>query len=130
MEHDADLAVVAPDRRARAPVVGQRVEQAAAAVRVGAGLGQPEDDLGARVVERERERGADVLRLRAAVADVVEEAAQQPHALEALAREAAVDDAWRRSRSGRNASAAASVATDAANAEPLTSWPATSATSA
>ena len=64
VEQHADLAAVAADRRARAAVVGQRVEQVAAAVGVGAGLGQAEDDLGARVVERERERRADVLRLR------------------------------------------------------------------
>ena len=80
-----------PIARAGAAVVGQRVEDVAVAVRVRAGLGEAEDHLGARVVERDRERRADVLRLAAPVADVVEEVAQQPHRLDAPAREAPVD---------------------------------------
>ena len=100
------------------------------AVRVGAGLGQAEDDLGARVVEREPQRRADLLRLAAPVADVVEEVAQQPHRVDAPAREAPVDGGLeavaqraererRRQRAGR-----------AANAEPPANWPASRATSA
>ncbi len=129
MQQHAELAIVATDHDALAPVVGQ-LDQMPVAVGVGAGLGQPEDDLGARVRERERHRGADVLRLGVAVAHLVEEVAQQAHRVEARAREAAVDERWMRASSGRNASAAAIVASDADSAEPPTTRPTSSATSA
>ena len=91
MQEHADLAAVAPDRRARTPVVGQRLDEMAEPVRVDAGLGQPEEHLGAGIVERDGEHGADLLGLGAAGADVLEEVAHEPDALEAGAREAPVD---------------------------------------
>ena len=92
VQQHADLVLAARDRRPRPAVVGERLEHGAAPVGVGAGLGQREQHLGISVTERQPDSRADVLRLRVAVADVVEEAAQQPHALIALAREAPVDD--------------------------------------
>ena len=83
-------AEVAADHRALAPVVGQ-LDRAPVAVGVGPGLGQLEDERGVAVAERERDHRADVLRLGAPVADLVEEVAQHPHGVEAAAREAAVD---------------------------------------
>ena len=116
--------------RAR-PVVGQRVEQVAVAVGVAPVSGRRKTTSAPGSPSATRQRGADVLRLGVAVADVVEEAAQQPHALVALAGEAPVDERPAGDRaSGRNSSAAASVPTEAANAEPPASCPASSATSA
>ena len=63
-----------PARSAYAPVSGRRNSTSARGI-----------------AERERQRGADVLGLGAAVADVVEEGAQHAHALVAGAREPAVD---------------------------------------
>ena len=83
-------AEVAPDHGARAPVVGQ-LDRTPVAVRVGPGLGELEDERGVPVVERDRDHGADVLRLRVAVADLVEELAQHPHRVEPPPREAAID---------------------------------------
>ena len=92
---------------------------------------EPEEDLGARVGERDSQHRADLLGLRPPVAHVVEERAQQPHALEAGAREAAVDEhlhavAQRAERERRPAS----VANEADGAEPPANRPASSATSA
>ena len=84
-------AEVAPDHGALAPVV-RELDRASVAVGVGGGLRQLEDERRIRVGEREPQDRADVLGLGVPVAHLVQEVAQQPHGLEAAAREAAVDE--------------------------------------
>jgi hypothetical protein len=79
VQEQAELAVVAADHGPRAIVIGQRVEHVTEAVRVGAGRGQPEHDLGPRIAERQCHGLADVLGLGATVPHLVEELPQQSH---------------------------------------------------